>query len=116
MTRVKRGYVARKRRKNILTLTSGFEGTHSKLFRTANQQGMGALVSSQRDRNRRKRNYRRLWITRINAAAKTNGICYNKLIEYLYKKNILLNRKIIAQIATFDKSCFSTSIQNVIPK
>nr|prf ribosomal protein L20 [Marchantia polymorpha] len=56
MTRVKRGYVARKRRKNILTLTSGFQGTHSKLFRTANQQGMQALASSHRDRGKRKRN------------------------------------------------------------
>nr|YP_009642823.1 ribosomal protein L20 [Reboulia hemisphaerica]QCP68466.1 ribosomal protein L20 [Reboulia hemisphaerica] len=116
MTRVKRGYIARKRRKNILTLTSGFQGTHSKLFRTANQQGMRALASSHRDRGKRKRNLRRLWITRVNAAARDNGISYNKLIEYLYKKKILLNRKILAQIAILDKFCFSTIIQTIITK
>jgi large subunit ribosomal protein L20 len=116
MTRVKRGCVARKRRKNILTLTSGSRGTHSKLFRTANQQGMRALVSSHRDRGKRKRNLRRLWIIRLNAAARDNGIIYNKLIQYLYQNGIFLNRKMLAQIAILDKTTFSTIIKTIEKK
>jgi large subunit ribosomal protein L20 len=111
MTRVKRGCVARKRRKNILTLTSGSRGTHSKLFRTANQQGMRALASSHRNRGEKKRDFRRLWITRLNAAARNNGISYNKLIQYLYQNRIFLNRKILAQIAILDKVALSTIIE-----
>lgn len=113
MTRVKRGYVARKRRKNILTLTSGSRGTHSKLFRTANQQGMRALASSHRDRGKKKRNLRRLWIIRINAVARENGLSYNKLIKYLYQDGIFLNRKILAQIAIFDKIGLSEIINTI---
>lgn len=113
MTRVKRGYVARKRRKNLFKLTSGFEGAHSKLFRTANQQGMRALASSHRDRSKRKRDLRRLWITRINAAARNNGISYNKLIQNLYQNQVLLNRKMLAQIAILDNHCFSTILKEV---
>nr|YP_010881283.1 ribosomal protein L20 [Fossombronia foveolata]WIA67236.1 ribosomal protein L20 [Fossombronia foveolata] len=113
MTRVKRGCVARKRRKNILTLTSGFRGTHSKLFRTANQQGMRALALSHRDRAVKKRDLRRLWITRVNASARSNGITYNKLIQYLYRDKILLNRKILAQIAILDGYCFSEIVRNL---
>lgn len=113
MTRVKRGYIARKRRKNIFTLTSGFHGAHSKLFRTANQQGMRALASSSQDRTKRKRDYRRLWITRINAAARNNGISYNKLIQNLYQNKVLLNRKVLAQIALLDNNCFSTILEKV---
>jgi large subunit ribosomal protein L20 len=116
MTRVKRGCVARKRRKNILTLTSGSRGTHSKLFRTANQQGMRALVSSHRDRGKRKRNLRRLWIIRLNAAARDHGIIYNKLIQYLYQNGIFLNRKMLAQIAILDKTTFSTIIKTMEKK
>nr|YP_010613810.1 ribosomal protein L20 [Andreaea regularis]WAS08555.1 ribosomal protein L20 [Andreaea regularis] len=113
MTRVKRGYVARKRRKNLFKLTSGFEGAHSKLFRTANQQGMRALASSHRDRSKRKRDLRRLWITRINAAARNNGISYNKLIQNLYQNQVLLNRKMLAQIAILDNNCFFTILKEV---
>nr|QTT78492.1 ribosomal protein L20 [Andreaea rupestris var. fauriei] len=113
MTRVKRGYVARKRRKNLFKLTSGFEGAHSKLFRTANQQGIRALASSHRDRSKRKRDLRRLWITRINAAARNNGISYNKLIQNLYQNQVLLNRKMLAQIAILDNNCFSTILKEV---
>jgi large subunit ribosomal protein L20 len=74
MTRVKRGYVARKRRRFIFTLTLGFRGTHSKLFRTINQQGMRALASFHQDRSRRKRVFHCLWIVRINAAVQGSGI------------------------------------------
>nr|YP_010704981.1 ribosomal protein L20 [Porella grandiloba]WCQ78517.1 ribosomal protein L20 [Porella grandiloba] len=116
MTRVKRGYVARKRRKNILTLTSGSRGTHSKLFRTANQQGMRALASSYRDGVRRKRNLRRLWIVRLNAAARDNGISYNKLIQYSYRNRIFLNRKILAQIAILDRFALSSIVKDISKK
>lgn len=113
MTRVKRGYVARKRRKNIFTLTSGFQGAHSKLFRTANQQGLRALASAYRDRSKRKRTLRRLWITRINAVARHNGISYNKLIQNLYQNQILLNRKMLTQIALLDNNCFFTILKKI---
>ena len=105
MTRVKRGYIARKRRKKILAFVSGSRGAHSKLFRTANQRKARALVSAHRDRGKRKRDLRRLWITRINAAARANGVSYNRFIQYLYKRQLLLNRKILAQIAVSNRNC-----------
>lgn len=113
MTRVKRGCVARKRRRKILALTSGFRGTHSKLFRTANQQRMRALVVSHRDRGGRKRIFRRLWIVRINAAIRNYGISYNRFIQCLYQNQTLLNRKILAQIAVLDQFAFSAITENL---
>ena len=79
MPRVKRGNVARKRRKKILKMAKGFRGSHSKLFRTANQQVMKALRNAYRDRRKKKRDFRRLWIVRINAAARMNGLTYSQL-------------------------------------
>ncbi|MDF5712994.1 MAG: 50S ribosomal protein L20 [Rhizonema sp. NSF051] len=107
MTRVKRGNVARKRRNKILKLAKGFRGSHSTLFRTANQQVMKALRSAYRDRKNRKRDFRRLWIARINAAARLHGMSYSKLIGNLKKANILLNRKMLAQMAVVDPASFS---------
>lgn len=107
MTRVKRGNVARKHRKKILKLAKGFRGSHSTLFRTANQQVMKALRSAYRDRKKRKRDFRRLWITRINAAARQHGMNYSQLIGNLKKANIQLNRKMLAQIAILDPSSFT---------
>jgi large subunit ribosomal protein L20 len=106
MTRVKRGNVARKRRKKILKLAKGFRGSHSKLFRTANQQVMKALRNAYRDRKKRKRDFRRLWITRINAAARLHGLSYSQLIGNLKKVNIQLNRKMLAQLAVLDPAAF----------
>lgn len=111
MTRVKRGNVARNRRKKILKLAKGFRGSHSKLFRTANQQVMKALRNSYRDRKRRKRDFRRLWITRINAAARQHGISYSQLIGKLKKANIQLNRKMLAQLAILDAASFDKVVQ-----
>lgn len=111
MTRVKRGNVARKRRKKILKLAKGFRGSHSTLFRTANQQVMKALRSAYRDRKKRKRDFRRLWIARINAAARQNGVSYSKLIGNMKKANIQLNRKMLAQIAITDPASFSKVAQ-----
>jgi large subunit ribosomal protein L20 len=111
MTRVKRGNVARKRRKKILKLAKGFRGSHSTLFRTANQQVMKALRSAYRDRKNRKRDFRRLWITRINAAARLHGLSYSQLIGNLKKANIELNRKMLAQIAILDSAAFSKVVE-----
>jgi large subunit ribosomal protein L20 len=107
MTRVKRGNVARKRRKKILKLAKGFRGSHSTLFRTANQQVMKALRSAYRDRKKKKRDFRRLWITRINAAVRQHGMSYSKFIGNLKKAEIEINRKMLAQIAVLDPSGFA---------
>ena len=106
MVRVKRGNVARKRRKKILTLASGYRGAHSVLFRVANQQVMKALRYSYIGRKQKKRIFRRIWISRINAASRVNGISYNQLINKFKKSNIDLNRKMLSQIAVLDGSTF----------
>lgn len=111
MTRVKRGNVARKRRKKILKLAKGFRGSHSKLFRTANQQVMKALRNAYRDRRKRKRDFRRLWITRINAAARMNGVSYSQLIGLMKKANIQINRKMLAQLAVLDPASFNKVVE-----
>lgn len=111
MSRVKRGNVARKRRKKILKLAKGFRGSHSKLFRTANQQVMKALRNAYRDRRKRKRDFRRLWITRINAAARMNGLSYSKLTHQLKKAEVGLNRKMLAQLAMVDPEAFTKVVE-----
>ena len=111
MARVKRGNVARKRRKKILKLAKGFRGSHSKLFRTANQQVMKALRYAYRDRRRRKRDFRRLWITRINAAARLQGMSYSRLIGQLKKADVGINRKMLAQMAVLDPEGFNKVVE-----
>jgi large subunit ribosomal protein L20 len=106
MTRVKRGNVARKRRKKILKLAKGFRGSHSRLFRIANQQVMKALRNAYRDRRKRKRDFRRLWITRINAATRQHGLSYSQFMGQLKRANISLNRKMLAQLAATDPDNF----------
>nr|AIW51357.1 ribosomal protein L20 [Corallorhiza maculata var. mexicana] len=108
MTRVKRGYIARRRRKKIRLFASTFKGAHSRLTRTTTQQRMRALVSSHRDRSRKKRDFRRLWITRINAITREDRLfySYSLFIHNLYKRQLLLNRKILVQIALSNKNCF----------
>ena len=107
MVRVKRGNVARKRRKKILSLARGYKGAHSILFRIANQQVMKALRYSYIGRKQKKRIFRRLWIGRINAASRLNGLSYSQLIHKFKRSNINLNRKMLAQIAVLDISTFS---------
>ncbi|YP_004769970.1 ribosomal protein L20 (chloroplast) [Wolffia australiana] len=116
MTRVKRGYIARRRRTKIRLFASSFRGAHSRLTRTITQQKMRALVSSYRDRGRQKRDFRRLWITRINAVTRENEVSYSysRLIHNLYKRKLLLNRKILAQIAILNKNCFSIISEKII--
>lgn len=111
MARVKRGNVARKRRKKILKLAKGYRGAHSKLFRTANQQVMKALRYAYRDRRNKKRDFRRLWITRINAAARLNGTTYSRLIGDLKTANIQINRKMLAQMAVLDPDTFTKIVE-----
>nr|YP_010981059.1 ribosomal protein L20 [Ajuga nipponensis]WOC94829.1 ribosomal protein L20 [Ajuga nipponensis] len=108
MTRIKRGSIARRRRTKIRLFASSFRGSHSRLTRTITQQKIRALVSAHRDRDKKKRNFRRLWITRINAAIREGGVSYSysKLIHNLYKRRLLLNRKILAQIAISNRNCF----------
>ncbi|YP_001671706.1 ribosomal protein L20 (chloroplast) [Carica papaya] len=117
MTRIKRGYIARRRRTKIRLFASSFRGAHSRLTRTITQQRIRALVSAHRDRGRKKRDFRRLWITRINAVIRGDGVSYsyNRFIHNLYKKQLLLNRKILAQIAISNRSCLYT-ISNEIRK
>nr|YP_010598962.1 ribosomal protein L20 [Primulina lobulata]WAL03339.1 ribosomal protein L20 [Primulina lobulata] len=107
MTRIKRGYIARRRRTKIRLFASSFRGAHSRLTRTITQQKIRALVSSHRDKDKQKRNFRRLWITRINAVIRETRVSYsyNKLIHDLYKRQLLLNRKILAQIAISNRNC-----------
>ncbi len=116
MARVKRGNVARKRRKKVLKLAKGFRGSHSKLFRTANQQVMKALRNAYRDRRRRKRDFRRLWIARINAAARLNGTTYSRLIGDLKTSNIEINRKMLAQLAVLSPETFTKVVEKASSK
>nr|YP_010324527.1 ribosomal protein L20 [Peucedanum ampliatum]UNN52443.1 ribosomal protein L20 [Peucedanum ampliatum] len=107
MTRIRRGNIARRRRTKIRLFASSFRGAHSRLTRTITQQKIRALVSSHRDRDKQKINFRRLWITRINAVIREIGVSYSysRLIHDLYKKQVLINRKILAQIAISNKNC-----------
>ena len=106
MSRVKRGNVARKRRNKILRLARGFRGGNGTLFRTANQRVMKALCNAYRDRRRRKRDFRKLWISRINASARINGTNYSQLINQLKSADIRINRKMLAQLALNEPKCF----------
>jgi large subunit ribosomal protein L20 len=112
MVRVKRGNVARKRRKKILSLASGYRGSHSILFRIANQQVMKALRYSYIGRKQKKRIFRKIWISRINAASRLNGLSYSQLIHKLKKSNIDINRKMLSQIAVIDSSTFKSLVES----
>ncbi|MGD9252290.1 MAG: 50S ribosomal protein L20, partial [Desulfobacterales bacterium] len=105
--RVKRGFKARRRRKKILKLAKGFRGGRSKLFRTASDAVDKALMYSYRDRRARKRDFRRLWITRINAAARMNNISYSRMMNGLKKAGVELDRKVLADLAISDPVGFS---------
>ena len=112
MVRVKRGNVARKRRKKILSLASGYRGAHSILFRIANQQVMKALRYSYIGRKQKKRIFRRIWISRINAASRLNGLSYSQLIHGFKKSKIDINRKMLSQIAVLDSSTFKSLVES----
>ena len=111
MARVKTGYTRRKRHKKILKITKGQYGTRSKLFRRANEAMMKSLWYSYRDRRNRRRALRRLWIARINAAARLNGTTYSRLANSLKGANIQLNRKMLADMAVRDPNAFSAVVE-----
>lgn len=111
MARVKSGTITRARHKKVLKLAKGFWGGKHRLFRPANETVMKALWYARRDRRQKKRNFRRLWIARINAAARQNGISYSKLINGLNKAGIQLNRKVLADIAIFDAAGFTALVE-----
>ena len=113
MARIKGAVKTRARRKKILKLAKGYRGAKSKLFRTANQAVMKSLSYAYRDRRAKKREFRQLWIARINAAARMNGISYSKFMNGLKKNNININRKMLSEIAISDPAAFTKLVEKV---
>ena len=111
MPRVKRGVTAHSRHKNILKLAKGYYGARSRVFRVATQAVTKAGQYAYRDRRVKKRTFRALWITRINAQSRVEGIGYSRLIAGLKKANIDLDRRVLADLAVHDKAAFSTVVQ-----
>lgn len=107
MPRVKGGNVARKRRKKVLKLAKGYFGSKHRLFKTANAQVMKSLMYAYRDRRQRKRDFRKLWIARINAAARMNGLSYSRFMHGLKLAGLEINRKMLADMAVNDAKAFS---------
>jgi len=107
MPRVKRGYTLRRRRKRLMKLAKGFRGPRGNLYRIAREAVDRALNYAYRDRRTRKRDFRRLWITRINAAARSNDITYSRLIAGLAKAKVAIDRKILADMAINDPGSFT---------
>ncbi len=107
MPRVKRGFKARRRRNKVLTLAKGYRGARGKLFRSATEAVDRGLSYAYRDRRNKKRDFRALWIARINAAARLDGLSYSKLVHGLKLAGIALDRKILAEIAVTDAAGFS---------
>jgi large subunit ribosomal protein L20 len=113
MARVKGAVRTRARHKKVLKLAKGYFGSKSKLYKTANQAVMKSLVYAYRDRRAKKRDFRKLWITRINAAARLNGLSYSRFINGLKKAGVTLNRKILADMAINDANGFSQLVEQV---
>jgi len=111
MARVKTGFTRRRRHKKVIKQTKGQFGTRSKLYRRANEARMKSLWYAYRDRRNRKRDLRRLWISRINAAARRNGLSYSKLIYALKQANIQINRKMLADLAVRDPQAFAAVVE-----
>lgn len=107
MPRVKRGVTKRRRHKKILKLAKGYFGSKHLLFRPANEQVLKSLSYAYRDRRQKKRDFRKLWITRINAGARMNGLSYSKMMNGLKKAGVQVNRKMLAELAVNDAAAFS---------
>ncbi len=107
MPRVKGGTVTRKRRKKVIKLAKGYFGSKHTLYKVANQQVMKSLMYAFRDRRQKKRDFRKLWITRINAAARMNGLSYSRLMHGLKLAGIEVNRKMLAELAISDEKAFA---------
>lgn len=110
MPRVKRGFKARRRRNKVLKLAKGYRGARGKLFRSATEAVNRAMKYSYRDRKIRKRDFRALWIVRINAASRENGLSYSRLVHGLKKAEVGLDRKILAQLAVSEPAAFSAIV------
>lgn len=113
MSRVKGGVRTRARHKKILKLAKGYFGGKSKLFRIANQAVMKSLSYAYRDRKAKKRDFRQLWISRINAAARMNGMSYSRFMNSLKKAGVNLNRKVLADMAINDEQAFAQLVNSV---
>ncbi len=107
MAKVRSQVASRNRRRKILKAAKGFRGARSRHFRVANQAVVRALTNAYRDRKRRKRDFRKLWITRINAAARQNDISYSRMMHGLKVANIEVNRKMLAELAVHDPDAFA---------
>jgi large subunit ribosomal protein L20 len=112
MARVKRGFKARRRRNKILKAAKGYRGARSKLYRTARNAVFKAWSYAYRDRKAKKRTFRSLWIARINAAARMNGIKYSELIHLLDRAAVAIDRKVLAEIAVHDPQSFTRLIEH----
>jgi large subunit ribosomal protein L20 len=113
MARVKRGVMVRKRHKKLLQQAKGYRGSRSRHFKVAHEAVMKALAYAYRDRRNRKRDFRRLWIIRINAAARQHGMSYSRLINGLKQAGINLDRKMLADMAVHDPAAFSSVVEQV---
>ena len=111
MARIKGGLNAKKKHNRVLKLAKGYRGARSKQYRVAKQSVMRALTSSYAGRKERKRQFRQLWIARINAAARLNGLSYSKFMFGLKKANIVLNRKVLAELAVNDAEGFAALVE-----
>ncbi|HKI51374.1 MAG TPA: 50S ribosomal protein L20 [Geothermobacteraceae bacterium] len=111
MPRVKRGFKARRRRNKVLKLAKGFRGARSKLFRSATEAVDRSLSYGYRDRKVKKRDFRALWIARINAASRDNGLSYSRLVYGLKQAEIGLDRKVLAELAVTDPSGFTAVVE-----
>ncbi|MGE1061305.1 50S ribosomal protein L20 [Megasphaera paucivorans] len=111
MARIKVGVTAHRRHKKILKLAKGYRGTRSRLFKKANESVMKALSYARRDRRAKKREFRKLWIARINAATRANGISYSRFICGLTKAGVAVNRKMLADLAVHDAAAFTKLVE-----
>ena len=111
MARVKGGFSTRRDRNKILKLAKGYFGSKHRLYKTANEQVMRSWAYAYRDRRNKKRDFRKLWITRISAAAKLNGISYSKLMHGLKVANININRKMLSELAIHDEKAFASLVE-----
>ncbi len=111
MARVKRGVIALKKRNKVLKAVKGFRGARGRSYKAANEALLHSLTYAFRDRRRRKRDFRALWITRINAAARLEGLTYSRLVSGLRKEGLKLNRKMLAELATNDRAAFSQLLE-----
>ena len=114
MPRVTKSLTAKKKKKKVLKATKGYYGARSRLYKTAKQSNIKSLQYAFRDRKNRKRDFRSLWISRINAGSRELGVSYSKLINSLSRKNIILDRKMLSDLAVSDNTTFKKVVEKAI--